>query len=162
MANANANIGTSGNLIPTYIEPAEYESCYPVASGIKEDDIKNKTEDNEVPKGKDKDGNIVKCPVECLLCADAGTCQVCSLGYSLADNGTCIFCEDCRTCQPDHPEVCLSCFSPLVHNKTTNKCDKPACTEAFCLDCDSSGVCKKCWKGYSVYNNTCVKCQDGC
>lgn len=68
----------------------------------------------------------------------------------------------CRTCSPDQPEVCLSCFNPEVLNTATNKCEKPKCTEQYCLSCNTDGACQQCFEGYSVYNSACVKCQDGC
>lgn len=88
--------------------------------------------------------------------------MVCALGYSLASNGTCVFCSGCRTCFADFPTTCLSCFLPDVFNPTTNKCESPKCAESLCISCHLNGTCKKCFEGYSAVNSQCVKCQDGC
>jgi hypothetical protein len=139
------------------------ELCYPTATtNTSESDIANQLEDSTAQTITDASGNTVKCQPECLQCKLGGLCEICSLGYALATNGTCVFCAGCRSCHPDKPEVCYGCFKPQVIDSATNKCVDPFCADTNCESCLLGGICESCFKGYSMHNGLCVKCPEGC
>lgn len=105
-------------------------------------------------------GLQAKCNPLCLSCDLGGICKACQLGFALdKQTGQCKYCNGCKTCNVNDVEKCTSCFSPQVLNKVTNKCVDVNCLSADCVECDLSGSCLECARGFTVQGTGCAKCQ---
>ncbi len=56
-------------------------------------------------------GNVAKCNANCYLCESTGKCINCVSGYVLK-SGQCLFCNGCKSCNPDNFSLCYECYSP--------------------------------------------------
>jgi hypothetical protein len=60
--------------------------------------------------------NILKCKQcisNCDNCNDETSCTICSAGYQVATDKTCIVACDknCKTCETENSTSCLTCYS---------------------------------------------------
>lgn len=73
-----------------------------------------------------------------------------------------MYCNGCKSCNPDFPSICTACFTPQVLNKVASLCVLPTCTDINCKSCNILGFCLLCNEGFSVYNDICRACITGC
>lgn len=95
----------------------------------------------------------VACPINCLTCTNATTCQSCSLSYYLSLDYQCLNCPvGCQNCTDF--SVCASCSNG--YTLINNSCIPNSCQATFnnCDICES--ICTECDDGYILQNNTCV------
>ncbi|KAH0572031.1 Cysteine-rich membrane protein 1 [Spironucleus salmonicida] len=84
-------------------------------------------------------GKCERCPVNCAVCANAGTCTTCATGYISDPAGKCVLaCKGDKDCKNGVAEFC---------DRTTGKC--ASCIQN-CQTCGDTSTCKKCKSGYSL------------
>ena len=123
----------------------------------------------------DNTANCQSCPPSSSACAGCSTipncsecpgttCTICSLGYFLLPNKTCIPCAtlipNCLDCSIDGL-TCYKCLNGYVFN--ANMCVTCRNLWANCASCNSSS-CITCFTGYVFWQGQCQKCNncDGC
>ena len=96
------------------------------------------------------------CPLNCDNCTNI-SCTVCSQGYYLTPQGNCASnCQyPCATCSVSDANICNSCLLGFTLN-----------SEGICVpqtNCSAASPCQTCPFGWTLSNNTCLKCsQQNC
>lgn len=98
--------------------------------------------------------------IGCTSCFSDFTCSSCLNGYYLNSD------DNCRPCKSLYPNCdkcsmqdCLQCSNGYWYNGTTSSCNK--CIVGNCSQCQNPNVCDSCMPSFTLYNNTCLSCNNG-
>lgn len=95
----------------------------------------------------------------CLVCSSDYSCSSCIEGYYLAFDQTCKKCSmlysNCLNCNIQNCTLC----SEGYFLGSTSTCD--ICTVGNCSQCSEAGaLCEVCKSGFTLFDNTCLDCND--
>ena len=99
-----------------------------------------------------------KCPVGCRSCNENGTCYSCEAGWTSTTAGgcTCPF-SNCRECDE---QSCATCQEGFAKDASGNCVSTVTNCRQYVAN--STTICDICEPGYTLVNNNCVKCKEGC
>lgn len=94
----------------------------------------------------------------CSVCSADFACSSCQTGYYLAEDMTCIACAQrfpyCSACDTENCSACNAGY----FLSSVSACEP--CGVSHCKQCDNGEVCDVCEDEYTIFNNTCVSCNN--
>jgi len=109
-------------------------------------------------------GSCVACgdinTIGCVVCFDDFSCSNCVTGYYLNTDAACRPCKSLyQNCDECNIQDCIRCSDGYYYNGTTSTCI--LCQVNNCSQCTDPSICDICLPGYTLYNNTCISCNNG-